>query len=149
MWAISRIVLINNYWCLWEFGKFSQQWGMLHYATFWSGDYWPQVEKLCVHAINNINYFERDYKHIILWVREVLPFKVLLLEGWDGQTWKDHMCICAPCHFCMLMAKLTHIWRLFLLYYVVYCVGSLLELPLCWFVIGVPKVGIWNAIHHH
>jgi hypothetical protein len=28
----------------------------------------------------------------------VLSFKVLLLEGWDGQTWKDHMCICAPCH---------------------------------------------------
>jgi hypothetical protein len=23
---------------------------------------------------------------------------MLLLEGQDGQTWKDHVCNCAPCH---------------------------------------------------
>jgi hypothetical protein len=28
----------------------------------------------------------------------VLPFKVLLLECQDGQTWKDHVLNCAPCH---------------------------------------------------
>jgi hypothetical protein len=62
MWTTSNIVLIDSYWCLWEFDIFSQHWGMLHYATIWSCDYWPQVGKLCVHAINNSNYFECDYK---------------------------------------------------------------------------------------
>ncbi len=36
---------------------------------------------------------------VILRVRKVLPFKVLLLEGQNGQTWRDHVCNCAPCHF--------------------------------------------------
>jgi hypothetical protein len=37
--------------------------------------------------------------HVILYVQKVLPFNVLLLEGPNGQTWKDHMHNCAPCHF--------------------------------------------------
>jgi hypothetical protein len=28
-----------------------------------------------------------------------LPLKVLLLKGRDGQTWKDHVHYCVPCHF--------------------------------------------------
>ncbi len=31
-------------------------------------------------------------------MQKVLPFEVLLLEGQDGQTWKYHVCDCAPCH---------------------------------------------------
>jgi len=34
---------------------------------------------------------------VILCVQNVLLFEVLLLEGQDGQTWKDHV-HCAPCH---------------------------------------------------
>jgi hypothetical protein len=34
---------------------------------------------------------------VILCVQKVLPFKILL-EGWDGQTWRDHVCNCVPCH---------------------------------------------------
>jgi hypothetical protein len=37
--------------------------------------------------------------HVILCVWKVLPSGVLLLKGQDGQTWKDHVCNCAPCHF--------------------------------------------------
>jgi Zn-finger protein len=29
---------------------------------------------------------------------KVLPSRVLLLEGRDGQVWKDHVWNCAPCH---------------------------------------------------
>jgi hypothetical protein len=35
---------------------------------------------------------------VILRMWKVLPFRVLLLEGQDGQTWKDHVRNCAPCH---------------------------------------------------
>jgi len=35
---------------------------------------------------------------VILHVWKFLPFIVLLLEGQDGQTWKDHVRNCAPCH---------------------------------------------------
>ncbi len=31
-------------------------------------------------------------------MQKVLSFGVLLLEGQDGQTWKDHACNCALCH---------------------------------------------------
>ncbi len=37
-------------------------------------------------------------RHVILCVQKVLPSGMLLLEGWDGQTWKDHVRNCAPCH---------------------------------------------------
>jgi hypothetical protein len=36
--------------------------------------------------------------HVILCVQKVVPFRVLLLEGQDGRTWKDHVHNCAPCH---------------------------------------------------
>lgn len=36
---------------------------------------------------------------IILRVRKVLPSRMLLLEGQDGQTRKDHVHNCVPCHF--------------------------------------------------
>jgi hypothetical protein len=37
--------------------------------------------------------------HVILHVQKVLPLRLLLLEGQDGQTWKDYVWNCAPCHF--------------------------------------------------
>ncbi len=36
--------------------------------------------------------------HVILCVCKVLPFEMLLLEGQNGHTWKDHMHNCALCH---------------------------------------------------
>ncbi len=35
---------------------------------------------------------------VILHVRKVLPSRVLLLEGQDGQTWKDHVPNYTSCH---------------------------------------------------
>jgi len=43
--------------------------------------------------------------HVILRVQKVIPKRMLLLEDRNGQTWKDHMCNCAPCHFPTWMAK--------------------------------------------
>ncbi len=31
-------------------------------------------------------------------MREVLAFRILMLEGCDGVVWKDHVRNCAPCH---------------------------------------------------
>ncbi len=50
--------------------------------------------------------------------------------------------------FPMWMAKLTHLLQLFLLDFIVCCVGNLLGLPLCWCVIDVQKVSIWDALDH-
>jgi hypothetical protein len=36
---------------------------------------------------------------VILNVRKVLPFGMLLLEGWGGHTWKDNVCNCTTYHF--------------------------------------------------
>jgi hypothetical protein len=36
--------------------------------------------------------------HVILCSQKVLPFEISLLEGGDGQTWKDNVYNCAPCH---------------------------------------------------
>jgi hypothetical protein len=80
----------------------------------------------------------------------VLLAKMLFLEEGNGQTWKDRMHNCAP-HVisCMLMAKVTHLWWLFLLDYIICFVGNLQGLPLCWFVINVLEVGIWDVLCHH
>jgi hypothetical protein len=37
--------------------------------------------------------------NVILLVQKVLSIRLLLLEGRDGQTWKDFVRNCAPCHF--------------------------------------------------
>lgn len=54
------------------------------------------------------------------------------------------------CHiiFYIMMANLTCFWWLFLLNYLVCCLGSLWRLPLCWFVIDVLKVSIWDVLCH-
>jgi membrane protease YdiL (CAAX protease family) len=68
---------------------------------------------------------------IILQIWEVLPSKVLLLEGWDGQ---NEMITCIIVHhiiFCIMTPNLTCFWWLFLLNYIVCYVGSLWMLPLC------------------
>ncbi len=31
-------------------------------------------------------------------MKKVLPSRILLLEDWDGQVWKNHLQNCAPCH---------------------------------------------------
>jgi hypothetical protein len=51
-------------------------------------------------------------------------------------------CVIVP----MRVTKWTHLWQLFLLDFVVFCVGNLLELPLC--VIGVLGVVKWDVLHH-
>jgi hypothetical protein len=57
-----------------------------------------QVGTLCVLVANNTNYSGYDYKTCCLRVQKVLPFKVLLLKGWNGQRWEDHVQN-RTCHF--------------------------------------------------
>ncbi len=57
------------------------------------------------------------------------------------------MCVIVHCViFPMWMTKLTHLQQLFLLDFIVFCVGNVLGLPLC--VIIVQGVVIWDALHH-
>ena len=75
----------------------------LRYATIWGGGYCHRLRR----------YEPREYVYlqqtapttldvtagrIILRVQVVLQSGVLLLEGRDGQVWKDHVRNCAPCH---------------------------------------------------
>jgi hypothetical protein len=57
---------------------------------------WKITYVLATYNINLI--LDVIVRHIIWWVWEVLPFRMLSLEGQDGQTWKDHVCNCALCH---------------------------------------------------
>jgi hypothetical protein len=50
--------------------------------------------------------------------------------------------------FLMWMVRLTRFWQLFLLDFIVCCVGKPWGLPTCWCAIGVPRVGTWDASHH-
>ncbi len=69
--------------------------------------------------------------------------------------WRDSMvrlgnttCVTTHCAiFLMWMVKLTHHWQLFLPDHVVCCADNLQGLPLCWFVVDVPKLahGIFYA----
>jgi hypothetical protein len=35
---------------------------------------------------------------VIFKMQEILPFRVIILEGQNRQIWKDHLQICALCH---------------------------------------------------
>jgi hypothetical protein len=48
-----------------------------------------QSKRLCI-LTSHTNYIGC----VILCVQKVLPSRVLLLEGQDGQTWKDHVHNC-------------------------------------------------------
>jgi hypothetical protein len=54
--------------------------------------------KLRLPTTNRLTTLDVNASRVILHVRKVLPSGMLLLEGQDGQTWKDHVHNCAPCH---------------------------------------------------
>jgi hypothetical protein len=74
----------------------------LCYATIYGGGYRPQIQRF---ELRNSGYLQSTTPItldvtigcVILCMHKVLPFGVLLLEGRDGQTWKDHVRNCAPC----------------------------------------------------
>ncbi len=49
-----------------------------------------------------------DFSMCFFCVQILLPFGMLLLQGREGQTWKDHVCKRTLCHFPIWLAKLTH-----------------------------------------
>ncbi len=77
-------------------------------------------------------------------------FYLLVCCCWRAKMVRHGTIMCVIVHhaiFSMWMAKSTHLWQIFLLNFVVCCVGSLLGLPLCWCVIGVQRVGIWDVLN--
>jgi hypothetical protein len=80
----------------------AQHWNTLHCATICGGGYWLQIHKF---KLRDYVYLQQimltildDYMTCFFCVQKVLPFRMLLLEGQDGQTWKDHVGNCT-CHF--------------------------------------------------
>jgi hypothetical protein len=98
--------------------------------------------------IKHIDYFGYDY--MMCYFVGVKGFTFLcVIVGW--QKWLDmerntyvivHRVI-SP----MWMVKLTHVWHLFLPYFVLCCVGNLQGLPLCRCLINLQGVGVWDALH--
>jgi hypothetical protein len=74
---------------------------------------------------------------VILHVQKVLPFEILLLEGRNGQTWRDHVCNCALCHLPNVDGQIDP--SLAVIHFGLQCMlcGNSQELPICWFVTGV------------
>jgi len=81
-------------------------------------------------------------------MRKFLPSRLLLLEGWDGQTWKNHVHNCAPCHLPNVDGQIDP--SLVMVLFGLWCIyaSNLQELLLCWFVRSVLEVGIWDVSCH-
>ena len=81
----------------------SQHQDTLRYATIRGGGYCPRVR--CYESGDYV-YLQQTTpmtldviaSRIILRVQAILQSRMLLLEGRDGQVWKDHVHNCAPCH---------------------------------------------------
>jgi hypothetical protein len=74
------------------------------------------MRELRVPITNITNYFGCDYKMCYFsFVYKVLPLGILLLEGWYGWTWKNHVCNYVPCHFpnvnCWIDPSLTMVYN--------------------------------------
>ncbi len=75
----------------------------LMYATIRGGGYRPSIRRFSPGDFVYLQQVAHTTLDVvagrtILRVREVLPSRVLLLEGCDGMVWKDHVRNCAPCH---------------------------------------------------
>jgi hypothetical protein len=56
------------------------------------------TKRLCLLATNITKYFGCDCMTYFFHVQKVLPSRMLLLEGWNGQRWMDHVHNCAQFH---------------------------------------------------
>jgi hypothetical protein len=129
-----------------------------HCATFWyatihGGGYQPHVHRfelghLCTCSrlhrlpwmlLENVS-FRGSRRYYLL---ECCCWRVKMVR--HGRT----MCVTMQ-HviFLMWMVKLTLLWQLILLDFIICCVGKPRGLPLCWFVIGVPRGSTWDALGH-
>jgi len=126
-----------------------------HWYTFWytiiqRGGCWPQV----------CRFEPRDY---VFWSKQ---HQLCWMWLWDVSFWMCARCYLRVCHwskfkivkhgrvtciivhhiiFLLWMAKMSHPWWLPLHDFFVCCVNNLRELLLCWFVINVLEVGIWDV----
>jgi hypothetical protein len=86
----------------------------------------------------------------VVWFYVLKRSFLLKYRCWKEEMVKHGRTMCIIAHhaiFPMWMARLTHLWLLYLLVYDVWCVGSWQELPLCWFMTGVQEDGTWHVWH--
>jgi hypothetical protein len=118
---------INNYWCLymgiWQNFPALRYVALCHYLRWWL---LALSWKIMLHAINNTNYFECVQGISFCEYKRCYLSKCYCWRGGMVKHGRTTRVLVHHVIFCMFTTKLTHIWRLFLLYYVVCCVGSLL-----------------------
>jgi len=127
---------------------------MLCYAIIWKGVYWSQV---CRIEPKEYMYCKQHQLHwmwfwnvlFCMCAWKVLPFGVRLLEGWNGQTWKDHMQNCTSRHCPNVDGQIDPSFVIVLTTYNICFVGNIEGQPLCWFVINALKVRIWDVLRYH
>jgi hypothetical protein len=96
----------------------------------------------------------KQHQLLCIWLHDALfhickRVYLLVCCCWKAKMVKHGRIMCVIVHcvtFPMWMAKLTHLWKLFMLNFIVCCVGMLYYS--CWCVINVQGVGIWDASHH-
>lgn len=68
-------------------------------------------------------------KCVILCVQKVLPSRLLLLEGQDGQTWKDHVHNCVMYHLFYLNGQIdpSLVVNLLPLDCIICCAGNVMD----------------------
>ena len=87
-------------------------------------------------------------RRTILRVKEILPSGVLLLEGKDGQEFRDHTKNCAPCHLPIEGIISPELAVVPTDYKCVVCGEKKVQQQYCC-LINVKEVGIWHVLHRH
>jgi hypothetical protein len=102
MWVVNYLVLMCDAHGYGEFGNCPTLGyiALCHYLLRWlsTSNLKVWAKKLCLLIEDNIDYFGCDYRMCYFNVQKVLPSRMLLLQGQNGQTWEDHVCNCAPSH---------------------------------------------------
>ena len=82
--------------------------------------------------------------HTIIWVKEVLPNDLLLLEGKDGRECCEHSKNYAQYHYSLRIQFILN-WPSCQRVFYILCVEKRNERLLCSCVISVNVVGTWHA----
>jgi len=141
---VNNELLCLSMWCLWLW----KIWQLLNIKILFDMlQFMEKVIKFKFIGLSQRIMFTCNRQHPSHWMWLQVVWFYVFERSYLSEycCWKDEMvkhgrtmCIIVR-HviFQMCMAKLTHLWSLYMLVYGVCCVGSPQELPLCWFVTSV------------
>jgi len=113
-------------------------------------------------VVIGFEFVDLNQRIMFIWSKQ---HQLCLMWLWDVSFWMCARCYLVVCYcsrfkivrhgrityiimhhiiFLMWMAKISHPWWLSLHVFLKCCVSNLGELLLCWFVINVLEVGIWD-----